>query len=162
MKSAPFAYEAPETLEEAVRLLGEHGDDAKILAGGQSLVPLMNMRLVKPAVIVDINRIGSLQMIRVDEDGALTIGAGARQVAVERNRDVAAGWPMLVDAIRQIGHTAIRNRGTFGGSVALADPAAEYPARLVASWPSSRRPEPSCCCSSRRCRTSPSRWTRRR
>ena len=132
MKAAPFAYGTPETVEEAVDLLKEHGSDAKILAGGQSLVPLMNMRLVKPAVLVDINRIGSLQFIRVDDDGSLVIGAGARQVAVERSGEVAGGWPLLVEAVRLIGHTTIRNRGTIGGTLAHADPAAELPVAAIA------------------------------
>ena len=132
MKSAPFAYDTPETVEEAVNLLKEHGSDAKILAGGQSLVPLMNMRLVKPAVLVDINQIAPLQFIRVDYDGSLVIGAGTRQVAVERSGEVAGGWPLLVEAVRLIGHTTIRNRGTIGGTLAHADPAAELPVAAIA------------------------------
>ena len=132
MKSAPFAYDAPETLEGAVALLAEHGSDAKLLAGGQSLVPLMNMRLAKPSVLVDINRIADLRFIRVDEDGSLIIGAGTRQSEAENSSEVARGWPMLVEALRLVGHTTIRNRGTVGGSLAHADPSAELPVAAVA------------------------------
>jgi carbon-monoxide dehydrogenase medium subunit len=132
MKSAPFAYDAPETVDEAVALLAEHASDAKILAGGQSLVPLMNMRLARPSVLVDITRIAELRFIRVDEDGSLAIGAGTRQVEAERSVDVARGWPMLIEALRLIGHTTIRNRGTVGGSLAHADPAAELPVAAIA------------------------------
>ena len=132
MKSAPFAYDAPETVEQAVALLVEQGPDAKLLAGGQSLVPLMNMRLAKPSVLVDINRIAALRFIRVDEDGSLVIGAGTRQIEVERSSDVATGWPMLAEALPLVGHTTIRNRGTVGGSLAHADPSAELPIAAVA------------------------------
>lgn len=132
MKSAPFAYDAPETLDEAVALLAEHGSEAKILAGGQSLVPLLNMRLARPGVLVDINRIAPLRFIRVDEDGTLVIGAATRQIAAEGSRELAEGWPMLVEALALIGHTTIRNQGTVGGSLAHADPSAELPAAAVA------------------------------
>jgi aerobic carbon-monoxide dehydrogenase medium subunit len=109
MKSAPFAYDAPEKLNEAVALLKEHGAEAKILAGGQSLVPLMNMRLAKPAALVDINRIAELRFIRVDQDGSLVIGAGARQMAAENSAEVAAGWPILVEALKLVGPSAERS-----------------------------------------------------
>jgi aerobic carbon-monoxide dehydrogenase medium subunit len=132
MKSAPFAYDAPETIDAAVALLAEHGSDAKVLAGGQSLVPLMNMRLARPSVLVDINRIASLQHIRLEADGSLAIGAGTRQSAAERSSEVARGWPVLVEALRQVGHIVIRNRGTIGGTLAHADPAAELPTLAVA------------------------------
>jgi carbon-monoxide dehydrogenase medium subunit len=132
MKSAPFAYDAPEKLNEAVALLKEHGAEAKILAGGQSLVPLMNMRLAKPAALIDINGIAELRFIRVDQDGSLVIGAGARQIAAENSAEVAAGWPILVEALKLLGHPTIRNRGTIGGSLAHADPAAELPVVAVA------------------------------
>ena len=132
MKSAAFAYDAPERLDEAVALLREHGAEAKILAGGQSLVPLMNMRLARPSVLVDINRIAALRYIRREADGSLAIGAGTRQITAERSPEVAAGWPVLVEALRQVGHTTIRNRGTIGGSLAHADPTAELPTVAVA------------------------------
>jgi aerobic carbon-monoxide dehydrogenase medium subunit len=132
MKSAAFAYDAPERLNEAVALLQEHGTEAKILAGGQSLVPLMNMRLAKPSVLVDINRIAELQYIRREADGSLAIGAGTRQITAERSPEVAAGWPVLVEALRQVGHSTIRNRGTIGGTLAHADPTAELPTLAVA------------------------------
>jgi carbon-monoxide dehydrogenase medium subunit len=132
MKSAPFAYDAPHTVDAAVALLAEHGADAKVLAGGQSLVPLMNMRLARPSVLIDINRIASLQFIRVEADGSLAIGAGTRQSAAEHSPDVARGWPVLVEALRQVGHITIRNRGTIGGSLAHADPTAELPTLAVA------------------------------
>ncbi|MCC7105725.1 MAG: xanthine dehydrogenase family protein subunit M [Chloroflexi bacterium] len=132
MKSAPFAYDAPDRIEGALALLQEYGSDAKILAGGQSLVPLMNMRLAKPAVLVDVNRISSMQYIRVESDGSLAIGAGTRQAAAERSPEVAASWPLLTEALKQVGHTTIRNRGTIGGSLAHADPAAELPVAALA------------------------------
>jgi aerobic carbon-monoxide dehydrogenase medium subunit len=132
MKSASFAYDAPKTVEAAVALLAEHGADAKLLAGGQSLVPLMNMRLARPSVLIDINRIVSLQYIRVEADASLAIGAGTRQSAAERSPEVARGWPVLVEALRQVGHITIRNRGTIGGTLAHADPTAELPTLAVA------------------------------
>src|SRR4029450_6080432 len=115
MKSAPFAYDAPKTVDAAVALLAEYGADAKVLAGGQSLVPLMNMRPPRPSVLIDTNRIASLQYIRVEADGSLAIGAGTRQSAAEHSPEVARGWPVLVEALRQVGHITIRNRGTIGG-----------------------------------------------
>jgi CO/xanthine dehydrogenase FAD-binding subunit len=132
MKSAAFAYDAPERLDEAIALLREHGAEAKILAGGQSLVPLMNMRLARPSVLVDINRIAALHYLRREADGSLAIGAGTRQIVAERSPEVAAGWPVLVEALRQVGHTTIRNRGTIGGTLAHADPTAELPTVAVA------------------------------
>jgi len=131
VKPAVFEYFSPETVEEAVALLGEHGDDAKVLAGGQSLVPLMNMRLARPAVVVDINRIETLAYIR-EEDWGLRFGALARQRAAERSPLVAARCALLRDALRLVGHVQIRNRGTIGGSIAHADPAAELTAVLAA------------------------------
>ena len=131
MKPPPFAYECPREVEEAVALLAAHGGDARPLAGGQSLVPLLNFRLARPAVLVDLNRIAALGRIRV-EDGALRIGAMARQAAVEADPDVARGWPILPAAIGHIAHPQIRNRGTVGGSLAHNDPAAELPAVMLA------------------------------
>ena len=131
MKPPPFAYECPREVEEAVALLAAHDGDARPLAGGQSLVPLLNFRLARPAVLVDLNRIAALGRIRV-EDGALRIGAMARQAAVEADPDVAQGWPILPATIGHIAHPQIRNRGTVGGSLAHNDPAAELPAVMLA------------------------------
>ena len=131
MKPARFEYTCPRTVGEALDLLANHGDEAKILAGGQSLVPLMNMRLARPAVIVDINRIDALGYLR-EENGALCVGALTRQRAAERSPLVAERCPLLRDALHLVGHAQIRNRGTVGGSIAHADPAAELTAILVA------------------------------
>jgi carbon-monoxide dehydrogenase medium subunit len=129
MKPAPFQYSDPHTIDETLALLGRHGDDAKILAGGQSLVPMLNFRLARPAMIVDINRVGGLNDL-APTDGLLRIGALVRQRALE-------GWarersPVLAAALALVGHAAIRNRGTVAGSVVHADPAAELPALLLA------------------------------
>lgn len=131
MKPAAFEYAAPRTVAEAVGLLDKHADQAKVLAGGQSLVPLMNMRLARPGVLVDINRLRVLEYI-VATPSALRIGALTRQRAVETSRLVAERCPVLRDALRLVGHVQIRNRGTIGGSIAHADPAAELTAVLVA------------------------------
>ncbi|MAE97278.1 MAG: molybdopterin dehydrogenase [Deltaproteobacteria bacterium] len=128
MKPARFEYAAPHTLHEAVSLLQQHEDeDVKILAGGQSLVPLLNMRMARPELLVDLNRIGELQYIR-EEDGWLAIGAMTRKRAVEESELVRQRQPVLFEATKLVGHPQIRNRGTVGGSMAHADPAAEYPA----------------------------------
>jgi CO/xanthine dehydrogenase FAD-binding subunit len=131
MKPAVFEYDDPETEDEALDLLARHGDDCKVLAGGQSLVPLMNFRLARPARLIDINRIDSLSYIK-REDGRLVIGAMARHTHLEHADEVAQGWPLLTEAIGWVGHSQIRNRGTIGGSVAHADPAAELPAAFAA------------------------------
>ena len=131
MKPAAFEYDDPETEDEALDLLSRHGDDCKVLAGGQSLVPLMNFRLARPARLIDINRIESLSYIK-SEDGRLVIGAMARHTHLERANEVAQRWPLLTEAIGWVGHAQIRNRGTIGGSVAHADPAAELPAAFAA------------------------------
>jgi CO/xanthine dehydrogenase FAD-binding subunit len=131
VKPAPFAYDEPRSVEEAVDLLARYGDEAKVLAGGQSLIPLLNFRLARPERLVDVNRIDELAYIR-RRDGALHIGALARVASLERSPLVAARWPLLVDAARLVGHPQIRSRGTAGGSVAHADPAAELPAALTA------------------------------
>lgn len=131
MKPPRFGYVAPRSVDEALAVLGEYGDDAKILAGGQSLVPLLNMRLARPAVIVDINGIRSLAYIRRRGD-RLHVGAVTRQRAVEASA-VARRWaPLLWEGIRLVGHPQIRTRGTVGGSMAHADPSAELPAVLTA------------------------------
>ena len=130
MKPAPFKYLRPRSLEEALALVAEHGSDAKPLAGGQSLIPAMNFRLATPAVLVDLNMIDELAYIAIDGD--LRIGAMTRQRAVERSPLVARLAPLLAEAMPSIAHPAIRNRGTIGGSLAHADPAAELPAVMLA------------------------------
>jgi carbon-monoxide dehydrogenase medium subunit len=125
VKPAPFAYEAPTSVAEAIDLLGRHGDEAKVLAGGQSLVPMLNLRLARPAVVVDINGVAGLGALEAG-GGRLTVGALVRQRALE-------GWareraPLLAEALRHLGHVAIRTRGTVVGSIVHADPAAELPA----------------------------------
>lgn len=132
MKPPPFAYEAPETLDETLALLAEYGDEAKVLAGGQSLVPLLNFRLVHPQLLIDINRIRELKTLSVGDDGIL-IGAGVRQREIERYPDVSRYHPLLAETMPLIGHFQIRNRGTVCGSLAHADPAAELPAVALAS-----------------------------
>ncbi len=131
MKPAPFAYEEPRSVEEALELLARYGDEAKVLAGGQSLIPLLNFRLARPERLVDVNRIDELAYIR-REGGALHIGAVTRMATLEHSALVAARWPLLAEAARLVGHPEIRSRGTVGGSVAHADPAAELPAALTA------------------------------
>ncbi len=128
MKPAPFEYHAPTTLDEALELLNQHGDDAKVLAGGQSLMPLMNLRLARPKVIVDINRLHGLDRIESTADGGLVIGALARHRILEKSPRVRELNPLLAAAMPLIGHFQIRNRGTIGGSLVHADPAAELPA----------------------------------
>ena len=131
MKPAKFDYYAPTTRDEALELLGQHGYDAKVLAGGQSLMPMMNLRLARPAVVVDINRVEGLSGIASD-DGGITIGAMTRQRQIERSSEVAARFPVISAAIPHIAHFQIRNRGTIGGSLAHSDPAAEIPALCLA------------------------------
>ncbi len=131
MKPAPFEYHRPATVEEALDLLARHGYDAKLLAGGQSLVPAMNFRLAQPAVLVDLNRVEELDYLR-EEPGLLRVGAMTRQRAAERSEAVARGAPLLAGTLPWVAHPQIRNRGTVGGSVAHADPAAEIPAVMLA------------------------------
>jgi CO/xanthine dehydrogenase FAD-binding subunit len=128
MKPAPFEYAAPATLDRALELLGE---DSRPLAGGQSLVPLLNFRLARPERLVDLNGIAELSYIR-RRAGRLHIGALTRQAMLERSPLVKAHWPLLHDAVRYVGHPQIRSRGTVGGSVAHADPTAELPVALTA------------------------------
>ncbi|MBI1736890.1 MAG: FAD binding domain-containing protein [Candidatus Rokubacteria bacterium] len=131
MKPVDFDYVAPQTLGEAVGLLAGGGDDARALAGGQSLVPLLNLRLVRPRLVVDLNRVAGLDGIR--EDGAgLTLGAMTRQADAERSTLVRTRAPLLAEALALVGHLAIRFRGTIGGTVAHADPVAEVPAAALA------------------------------
>ncbi len=132
MKPAPFQFIAPETIEEALDALDMHGPDAKILAGGQSLIPALNFRLMQPAVLIDLNRIHSLAYISEGEDGGLRIGAMTRQRAVEKSALAAERAPLLHEAMPHIAHSQIRNRGTIGGSLAHADPAAELPVIALA------------------------------
>jgi 2-furoyl-CoA dehydrogenase FAD binding subunit len=132
MKPARFEYVRPETLEEALAALAENGDEAKVLAGGQSLVPALNMRLLRPAVLVDVNRIPGLDSI--DEvDDEVRVGALVRQVAMERSPLVRSRVPLAAEALPHVGHFVTRNRGTVGGSIAHADAAAELPLALVAT-----------------------------
>jgi aerobic carbon-monoxide dehydrogenase medium subunit len=131
MKPVPFAYHRPATLDEAFSLLERYGPDARLLAGGQSLVPALNMRLATPAALVDINRLPGLDAIVFAPEG-LTIGALARQEAVLRSPLVARHAPLVAQAMPQVAHLALRTRGTVGGSLAQADPAAELPACAVA------------------------------
>ncbi|WP_214368942.1 FAD binding domain-containing protein [Pseudonocardia sp. H11422] len=130
MKPSSFKYAVPSSIEEAVDLLAQHGDEAKVLAGGQSLVPLMNMRLARPSILVDIAEVADLK--EISANGALSIGAAAAQGAVMDSDDVRAVAPIIAEAMGYVGHAAIRNRGTLGGSAAHADPAAEAPAVLLA------------------------------
>lgn len=131
MKPPVFDYFAPTTVDETHRGLAEHQADGKILAGGQSLVPVLNMRLAYPAVLIDINRVSELDHITLD-NGRLTIGALTRQQTLLESDVVAEHFPLLAEATRYIGHRTIRNRGTVGGSLAHADPAAELPAVMLA------------------------------
>jgi aerobic carbon-monoxide dehydrogenase medium subunit len=127
MKLPPVDYEAPATVSEAVELLAEHADEASVLAGGQSLIPLLALRLARPAVLIDINGIAELSGVTVT-DGRLAIGAMTREYVAEESETVAEAVPLLAAALPLIGHEAIRSRGTVGGSLAHADPAAELPA----------------------------------
>jgi CO/xanthine dehydrogenase FAD-binding subunit len=126
MKPAPFAYFAPRGLDEALAILGARGREARILAGGQSLIPLMNFRAVSPSAVVDIGRIPGLDRI-ADEESAIRIGCMVRQRAAEEDRRIAAKLPLLREAIRWIGNLPVRSRGTICGSLAHADPAGELP-----------------------------------
>ena len=131
MKPAPFRYFQPSTVPQALALLQEHGPDARLLAGGQSLVPMMNFRLAQPAVLIDLNRIPDLAYIR-DAGEHLAIGAMTRERTIEDSDLVRAKAPLLHKATLNIAHLPIRSRGTIGGSIANADPAAEYPAAILA------------------------------
>ena len=131
MKSASFAYVRAKSLEDAIGVLDERGDGARILAGGQSLMPTLNMRLSAPEVLVDIGSVPGLAGIEATGDG-IRIGAMTRHADVEASELVAAGAPLIASAMPHIAHPAVRNRGTFGGSIAFADPAAELPACAVA------------------------------
>jgi carbon-monoxide dehydrogenase medium subunit len=131
LKPSPFNYYRANSIEQALSLLDEHGDDAEVLAGGQSLMAMLNLRLLAPEALIDINSIKDLQGITI-EDNAVRIGALTRHIDVERSEVIAQHLPLLSKAIRHVAHAAIRNRGTLGGSISLADPAAEMPACAVA------------------------------
>jgi carbon-monoxide dehydrogenase medium subunit len=132
MKPAPFKYYAPATVDEALAHLAEHGWDAKVLAGGQSLVPMMNFRLAQPAVLVDLNNVAELFYIRPSRDGGLLVGAMTRQRQLEHDPLVAERAPMIHAALPKVAYPQVRSRGTFGGSIAHADPSAELVAASVA------------------------------
>ena len=132
MKPAPFDYISPGSIDETLATLAQHGYDAKILAGGQSLVPSMNFRLTQPAVLVDVNHIPTLAGIQTTANGGLKIGAMTRQRTIERDARIAQYAPLLAEVMPHIAHPQIRNRGTIGGSLAHADPAAELPVVAVA------------------------------
>ncbi|HET7763792.1 MAG TPA: xanthine dehydrogenase family protein subunit M [Burkholderiales bacterium] len=131
MKAPRFAYARPASVAEALALLDKHRDEARVLAGGQSLVPMLNFRVAAPKVLVDINRIAALSGIKVTKSH-VRIGALTRHVDLERSADIARHLPLVAAAVPHIAHPAVRNRGTFGGSCALADPAAELPACALA------------------------------
>jgi carbon-monoxide dehydrogenase medium subunit len=131
MKAPRFAYARPASVAEALALLDKHKDDARVLAGGQSLVPMLNFRVAAPKVLVDINRIGALAGIKVAKTH-VRIGALTRHVELERSLDIAKHLPLVAAAMPHVAHPAVRNRGTLGGSCALADPAAELPACALA------------------------------
>jgi carbon-monoxide dehydrogenase medium subunit len=131
MKASAFSYTRATSVVNALELLVAHGDKAKVLSGGQSLMPAMNLRLISPELIVDIGEIAELRGIAVSGD-VLTIGALTRHVDLARSPEIAAHAPLLTEAIAHVAHPAIRNRGTLGGSLAHADPAAELPACMVA------------------------------
>jgi carbon-monoxide dehydrogenase medium subunit len=131
MKPPPFAYFAPRNLAEAVALLAEHGDEGRPLAGGQSLMPLMNLRMARPSALVDLNRASDLFHIR-EENGWVAIGTMTRQAVAEHDALVRSRCPLVAKAISFMGHTTIRNRGTVGGSIAHADPCAELPVAALA------------------------------
>jgi len=130
VKPAGFDYYAPRSLEDALRILGDGGRDGRVLAGGQSLMSMLNCRILSPAVLVDINRIESLNRLNVGTD-SLTVGALVRHAELLRNTHVRDGWPLLAEATTQVAHPAIRNRGTVCGSVSHNDPSAEHPSVLV-------------------------------
>jgi aerobic carbon-monoxide dehydrogenase medium subunit len=151
VKPAPFAYHRAHSVDEAVALLAELGDEAKILAGGLSLVPMMNFRLARPAFLVDVSRIGGLSYLAVDPQSALRVGALTTHRTVETTRDpvVLENFGVLPRSARWIGHYPVRSRGTFGGSIAHADPASEWcllaillDARVVLTGPAGQRTVP--------------------
>ena len=133
MKPPPFKYLAPDSLEQALELMAQYGNEAKLLAGGQSLIPAMNFRVAQPAVLVDLNRITALAYIQPHSDGSLAVGAMTRQRDLEFDPQVEVRVPLLHECMPHVAHPQIRNRGTLGGSLAHADPAAELPVVAVAA-----------------------------
>ena len=131
MIPAAFDYLRPQTLAEAVALLGQHGEDAKLLAGGHSLLPAMKLRLAQPKIVIDLGRIADLGYLRA-EDGKIAVGAMATHYAIETSALLAAKCPLLPEVARQVGDVQVRHRGTLGGSLAHADPAADWPAAVLA------------------------------
>lgn len=131
MKASAFSYARATSVANALELLGTHGDRAKVLSGGQSLMPALNLRLISPELIVDIGELAELRVIAVSGD-VLRIGSLTRHVDLQRSPEVAAHAPLLTEAVAHVAHPAIRNRGTLGGSLAHADPASELPACMVA------------------------------
>lgn len=131
MKPAPFEYYDPDTVDEVLTLLAEYGDDARLLAGGQSLIPLLNFRLARPAIVIGLHRVRALDYLESGE-GMVSIGAMTRQATLEKSRLVGDHVPLLLEAIRFVGHPQIRNRGTVGGSAAHGDPAGELPTAFCA------------------------------
>jgi carbon-monoxide dehydrogenase medium subunit len=132
MKPAPFEYYAPTTVEEALTNLTDLGYSGKVLAGGQSLIPAMNFRMARPAALVDLNKINELFYIKPTSEGGLAIGTMTRVSAVEHSPAVVERFPLIVETVKYIAHDQIRHRGTFGGAIAHADPAAQLPAIAVA------------------------------
>jgi CO/xanthine dehydrogenase FAD-binding subunit len=132
MKPAPFEYHAPDSLEQALELMSQYADEGKILAGGQSLVPAMNFRIMQPSVLIDLNRIEELSYIH-EEGKVIRVGAMSRERHLEFNASIAKHVPLLAEAAPFIAHPQIRNRGTIGGSIVNADPAAELPVLMLAS-----------------------------
>ncbi len=131
MKPPPFEYHVADSLDQALSLLADYGDDAKPLAGGQSLIPLLNFRLARPTALIDLNHIDALKGITRGADGGLRIGAMTRQRALERDTNVRQYAPLVVETMPHVAHPQIRNRGTVGGSLAHAEPAAELPAVMI-------------------------------
>ncbi|MFT8243635.1 FAD binding domain-containing protein [Roseomonas sp. BN140053] len=132
MKPAPFRYHAPTTLAEALALKAGHGEEARFLAGGQSLIPAMNFRVAQPAVLIDLNRVAELDRLAVDEAGTLRVGALCRYRRLERDPAVAARFPIIPEALAEVAHPQIRTRGTLAGNLCHADPASEMPAVVLA------------------------------
>ena len=131
MIPANFDYFAPKTIEEALQLLEQHGEDAKILSGGHSLIPVLKLRLASPGVVIDIGRIAELKAIKVD-GSTISIGANATHAEIAANADLKTHCPLLTETAAQIGDQQVRNRGTIGGSLTHADPAADWPAAILA------------------------------
>ena len=132
MIPAPFAYHAPQSLREALRLLRAHEGEARVVAGGMSLIPAMKLRLAQPDHLVDVGNLAELSGVRRTDDGGLAIGAGVAYRRIETSRSVRAAAPLLAETVAQVGDLQVRNRGTLGGSAAHADPAADAPAALLA------------------------------